>query len=117
LFDRLFGKRPPPAPEPPAPVPLLRPLKAVIVLREGMRVPDEAYVRAVAVKEIGEVPEGVAAAGLSQPRWFKSSETATSGVADAVGALAGRLGVEEPEVKHGETRGPDGARVMLIELR
>lgn len=119
LFDRLFGKKrdAPRAVEPePEPTP---PPSAVIVLREGMRVPDDAYVLAVAAHAFAgaEPPATLPCAGLSQPRWFKSNETASSGAADAVAALASRLGVISPSVTHAELRGPDGARVLLIELR
>ena len=120
LFDRLFGKRPravAPAVAEEAAAPSLP--DAVIVLREGMRVPDDAYVLAVAAHAFdGQAPpETLPRAGLSQPRWFKSSETASSGAADAAAALAAKLGVPSPETRQGELRGPDGARVLLIELR
>ena len=120
LFAALFGKRPPRAEA--TLVPLVKPRanpSAVIVLRRGMLVPDEAYVLAVAAVgwDSGSPPETLPRRGLSQPVWWKSSETARSGVSDAVAALAHSLGVDDPEVAHRETNGPDGAPVMLIELR
>lgn len=83
-----------------------------------MAVPDDAYVMATAAASLEEPPPPeLPRRGLSQPRWFKSSETIRSGVADAVDALAGPLGVPDAEVAHRETTGPDGAKVLLIELR
>jgi hypothetical protein len=120
LFDRLFGCKgpdaPPAPPEEPAPEP---PPDAVIVLRQGMSVPDDAYVVAVAAHAFDGTPPppDLPRAGLSQPRWFKSPETARSGVADAVEALAPKLGAPGAEFAHRELRGPDGAVVMLVELR
>ena len=91
----------------------------VIVLRAGMRVPDSAYVLATAAECFAgaPVPPDLPHVGLSQPRWFKNSEFAQSGVADAVTACAAKLGFDEVSHRHAETTGPDGARVMLIELR
>lgn len=123
FFDRLFGKKggddkkqaeaaapePPPAPDPPP--------DAVIVLREGMRVPAGDYVLAVARASWPELPDDLPQMGLSQPRWFKPGEFTESGVADAVLACAARLGLADPDHRHRETNGPDGARVMLVELR
>ena len=123
LFDRLFGKKTgAAAPADAEAVEEAAPPEfpsAVIVLREGMRVPDDAYVLAVAARAfVGAVPSPtLPRAGLSQPRWFKSSETASSGAADAAVALGAKLGVDSPSVTHTELRGPDGARVLLIELR
>lgn len=118
LFDRLFGKRAKPEPSAEAAPAPPRPPAAVIVLREGMRVPDDEYVLQVAAHAFSEPPPpSLPRIGLSQPRWFKNSEFTASGVADAVAALAPRLGLDAPEVEHSELRGPDGARVMLIALR
>lgn len=88
------------------------------MLREGMRVPDSAYVLAVAARAFaGAPPDGLPHVGLSQPRWFKNVEFAQSGVADAVAACAPGLGLVEASHRFEECQGPDGARVMLIELR
>src|SRR2546429_4828763 len=117
LFDRLFGKRPPAPeaePEPPSEEP---PPAGVIVLREGMRVPDGDYVLAVARRAFdGEPPGDLPRIGLSQPRWFKNSEVTESGAADAVAACAGRLGLDDCAHRYAALEGPDGARVLLIEL-
>src|SRR6185436_19393601 len=123
LFDKLFGrKQGAGAEDKPAPAPVVvreEPPVAVIVLREGMRVPDSAYVLAVAARAFddGQAPADLPHVGLSQPRWFKNLEFTQSGVADAVVACAPRLGVGEVVHRFVEASGPDGARVMLVELR
>ena len=122
FFGRLFGKGDARAPEEPPPAaPAARPPDGVIVLREGMRVPESAYVLAVAAVafEGGAVPESLPHVGLSQPRWFRpGGEFTQAGVADAVQACLARLELPgDARARHRETHGPDGARVMLIELR
>jgi hypothetical protein len=119
LFDRLFGKKSSasaseaPAPEPePDPPP-----DGVLVLRQGMSVPDSAYVLAVAQTMLGdrmrpELPH----AGMAQPVWFRAGEFTRSGVADAAMAYAVKFGLGVCSHRHTEAQGPDGARVMLIEL-
>jgi hypothetical protein len=120
FFDKLFSRKSPErAEEPPqqqaAPEP---PPDGVIVLRAGMRVPDRDYVLAAAARFFdGAPPADLPHVGLSQPRWFKNAETTESGVADAVAACAPRLGLAGCTHRHSEIEGPDGARVMLIELR
>ena len=93
--------------------------RLVIVMRAGMNVPTSEYVLAVAGRCFpgGVAPPDLPNVGLSQPRWFKPGEFTRSGVADAVVACAARLGVDSPTWKHAEVAGPDGAKVMLIELR
>jgi hypothetical protein len=119
LFDRLFGKgkaapaataEPEPEPEPPP--------DAVVVLREGMRVPEREYVLEVAAPAFdGKPPDGLPHLGLSQPRWFKPGDFTQTGVADVVAAVGEKLGVPGARWRYSETTGPDGARVMLVELR
>ena len=116
FFDRLFSGRPAQPPAPPEPEP---PPDAVIVLREGMTLPDDDYVRQLAAPLFpeGKVPEGLPVAGVAQPRWFKPGEFTDTGVADAAAAYSRKLGVEGASHRHKQLAGPDGARVMRIELR
>lgn len=126
LFDRLFGKKSSgasaeaaaaqaPAPEPlPEPDP---PPDGVLVLRQGMSVPDSEYVLSVARIMLGErMPTELPHAGMSQPVWFRAGEFTRSGVADAAMAYAIKFGLGVCSHRHTEGQGPDGARVMLIEL-
>jgi hypothetical protein len=121
LFGRRSAAEPAAASEeaPPVEREAEPPPDGVIVLREGMRVPDGAYVLAVAARAFGgdAPPAGLPHTGLSQPRWFKNGETAESGAADAAAACAPQLGLGGCAHRFAQVEGPDGARVMLIELR
>jgi hypothetical protein len=89
----------------------------VLVLRQGMSVPDSDYVLSVARLMLGErMPTELPHAGMSQPVWFRAGEFTRSGVADAAAAYAVKFGLGVCSHRHTEGQGPDGARVMLIEL-
>ncbi len=115
LFSKLFGSKTADA-EPAAPTPIApeRVVKAAVVLRQGMRVPDPQYVAQV-IAAAG-LPAEVASLGLSQPTWFKNRELAESAALDAAQAFCTKLGIEETAHKHRTVAGPDGAKVMLVEI-
>jgi hypothetical protein len=113
FFSKLRGKKE--APEPPKPIE--EPPAALIVLRHGMSVPSDEYVATVIASALPDGALSVPRAGLSQPSWFKTAEIAESAAANAAEALGPKLGLAEPSHRHRLLEGPDGARVMLIELR
>jgi hypothetical protein len=88
---------------------------AIIVLREGMTVPDRTYIFQVAQSVVGEVATELPHLGLSQPVWFKS-EFLEAGISDVVSSCAPAVGLATCSETHHETHGPDGARAMLIQL-
>lgn len=100
---------PEPEPDPPP--------DGVLVLRQGMSVPENEYVLAVAHQMLGErMPKELPHAGMAQPVWFRAGEFTRSGVADAAMAYAVKFGLGTCSHRYTEGQGPDGARIMLIEL-
>jgi hypothetical protein len=119
FFGKLFGK--PDAPPPAAPATPSEdeaPPAAVVVLRQGMSVPSPPYVDQVIA---AAYPEGLPAAverfGLAQPVWFKNSEIADNAAGDVATAFAARLALADQHHTYRTLEGPDGSRVMVVELR
>lgn len=119
LFSKFFGGKPsaPAATGPEEAIPIEPPPDAVVVLRRGMNVPSAQYVAQVVASALPELKAEVPRIGLSQPSWFKSSETAESAAADAAQAIGLKLGLDAPRHRHRTLDGPDGAQVLLVELR
>jgi hypothetical protein len=115
FFGKLFGggsRAPEPEPEPEPE------LVAVVVLRRGMSVPNADYVGQVLAAAF---PDGLAAGvervGLSQPSWFKTEEIGDSMAGDVAATFALKLGIESPSHRRHVVAGPEGAQVMIVELR
>jgi len=90
---------------------------AVIVLRRGMNLPQDDYVRQVVESALPGLPDGVKRIGLSQPSWFKTEEVAdaiASGVAETFGA---QLGLGAATHRRRVVDGPEGCACLMIELR
>lgn len=121
FLQKLFGNRdraaepasaplePPAAPEPPP--------AALVVLRQGMDVPDGEYLRQVAAAEKPGLPESVALRGLSQPRWFAKDEWMASGARIVADAFQQELDIDPAKTGYWESRGPDGAKILVVFLR
>jgi hypothetical protein len=121
LFSKLFGSKAEPGSESPselAAVAAPAAPDAILVLRRGMNVPADDYVAAVVTTHLGAPPpEGLFKTGLSQPSWFKNSEIAHSAAADAARAYALKFSLGEVEHEYRLATGPDGAEIMIVELR
>jgi hypothetical protein len=118
LFSRLFGgdkqagprDEPVEAPEPPPDL--------VVVLRRGMNVPSAEYVDQVLAGLFpAGLPETCQRIALSQPSWYKSEEIADSIAAEVAATFGGKLGLDAPAHRRRTVDGPEGALVMVVELR
>jgi hypothetical protein len=87
---------------------------AVLVLRQGMNVPDDAYVAQVVASVVPDVDASVPRAGLSQPTWWKNMEFAESAAGDAARAFAQKLALASDAYSYRIATGPDGANVMVV---
>jgi hypothetical protein len=90
---------------------------AVIVLRRGMNLPKDDYVKQVVESAIPGIPESVPRVGLSQPSWFKTEEVAdaiASGVAETFGA---QFDLGAATHRRRVVDGPEGCACLLVELR
>ena len=118
LFDR-FRKKGAPPPDPPAPEEAEDEgvVSHVVILRAGMRDPDEAFAEAVLGARF---PEALASklpqTRLSQPRWFKA-ENVSSGLRLLAEAMAAETGTDPARATFITCSGPDGAPAALVLLR
>jgi hypothetical protein len=119
FFSKLFGKsEAEPAPElEPAPEPEESPPLAIVILRRGMSVPKPEYVTEVLASLRPGLPESVQRFALAQPSWFKREELADSAAADVAASFAQKLGVAECTHRREFATGPEGAPLMVVELR
>src|SRR5689334_10226923 len=117
FFSKLFGGKPeaPAEPEPP-PEPEAPPV-AIVLLRRGMSVPKPEYVAQVLGSLRPELPESVPRFALAQPSWFKKEELADSAAADVAASFAQKLGVAVYTHRREFANGPEGAPLMIVELR
>ena len=119
LWDR-FRKRsaadPPvaPAPEPDAIEPVDPPPDLVAVTRRGMDPPADDYVTRVLAADCPAALPGATRIALSQPRWPANPGLMDSNVALLVRGLARQHALDAGKSSYLETKGPDGADVLLV---
>ena len=118
FFDR-FRKKPedePPPPEEPAPE-AEPPPDVVAMARRGMDVPPDDYMEAILRVDCpGALSNGAARVGLSQPTWPTNASLMDSTVSGIARAVARQHGCDPGKSSWVETKGPDGAGVILVML-
>ena len=93
------------------------PPDVVAVARRGMDTPTEDYLEQVLR---ADYPDGLGAAtlrvSLSQPRWPASATLMESNVAAIARALSRQHGTDPQKSSYLESKGPDGADVLVVVL-
>jgi hypothetical protein len=118
FLGKLFGKKdgaPEPQAEEAAPEPDWP--DAVIVLRRGMNLPKDDYVKQVVEAALPGIPESVQRFGLSQPSWFKTDEVADAIASGVAETFAAQLGLGDATHRRRVVDGPEGCACLVIELR
>jgi hypothetical protein len=91
------------------------PPDVVALARRGMDVPPDDYIGAVlAIDCAGALAETTVRVGLSQPRWPANAQLIDSTASAIVRAMAREHGIAANKSSYVETRGPDGAQVLLV---
>jgi hypothetical protein len=121
FLGKLFGKKDgagePPPEEPAASEAAEDWPDAVIVLRRGMNLPNDGYVKQVVEAAIPGIPESVTRIGLSQPSWFKTEEVADAIASGVAETFAAQLGLGAATHRRRVVDGPEGCACLLVELR
>lgn len=117
FFDR-FRKKPEAEPEPPPQEEAEEPPPDVVAMaRRGMDVPPDDYLEAVLRVDCpGALANGAVRIGLSQPTWPHNAQLIDSTVAGIARAIAREHGCDPRKSSYIETKGPDGAGVILVML-
>jgi hypothetical protein len=118
FFDRFRKKpddEPPPAEEPAAEEE--PPPDVVAMARRGMDVPPDDYLEAILRVDCpGALQNGAVRVGLSQPTWPTNASLMDSTVSGIARAVARQHGCDPGKSSWMETKGPDGAGVILVML-
>ena len=116
FFDR-FRKKPEEEPPPPEPEAEEPPPDVVAMARRGMDVPPDDYLEAVLRVDCpGALSNGAVRVGLSQPTWPSNAQLMDSTVAGIARAVAREHACDPNKSAWVETKGPDGAGVILVML-
>lgn len=119
FLGKLFGGKKDGGAQPPAPEEPETPdwPDAVIVLRRGMNLPKDDYVRQVVESALPGLPESVPKVGLSQPSWFKTDEVADAMASGVAETFAAQFQLGAATHRRRLVDGPEGCPCLLVELR
>ena len=93
------------------------PPDVVAMARRGMDVPPDDYLEAILKVDCpGALTNGAVRIGLSQPRWPANAALMDSTVSGISRAVAHEHGCDPNKSSWMETKGPDGAGVILVML-
>jgi hypothetical protein len=117
FFDRFRKKPAEEQPEQPVEESEEPPPDVVAMARRGMDVPPDDYLQEVLKVDCpGALTTGAVRVGLSQPRWPANAALMDSTVTGIARAVAREHDCDPNKTSWMETKGPDGAGIILVML-